>query len=101
MNYKLISLQNRLARSEERKKELLEWKFMGGIFGLIIFLFISMGLGIIVWIITAFANQRELGRIDTEIYSLRSMIASESSASENEIVKMRDEIEELKLQLGK
>lgn len=73
-NTYLVYLQNQKSRLESRKRDLMNFKFMGGGFGLLIFLFISMGLGIILWIVSAFINNNELNAINQELSQINSQL---------------------------
>ena len=61
-----------IKRLETERNNIIEAKFMGGGFGLILFLFFSMGLGIIAMVVSAAAKQRRLGQIDIELTNARA-----------------------------
>ena len=95
-----LALENRLEQLESRKRDIENYKFMGGGIGLVCFIFISMGLGIIMMICASVMNSNELSNVNAEIIALKSQIAAnsgeKSQAKEDEISSLKREIEELK-----
>ena len=69
-------LENQLGELESRKTEILEHKFLGGGFGLILFLFFTLGLGIVVWFISYLWKQTELNSLENKITVLNVIIFS-------------------------
>ena len=71
-------LENELGELEAKRNKILEYKFLGGGFGLILFLFFSFGLGVIVWIISYIWKQAELNSLDNKIKALNAIIFSKT-----------------------
>ena len=71
-------LENELGELESRKAKILEYKFLGGGFGLILFLFFSFGLGIVVWFISYIWKQAELNSLENKITALNAIIFSKT-----------------------
>ena len=71
-------LENELGELESRKAKILDYKFLGGGFGLILFLFFSFGLGIIVWLISYVWKQAKLNSLENRIVAINAIIFSKT-----------------------
>jgi len=78
-----------IERLDNEKNNIIGAKFMGGGFGLVLFLFFSMGIGIIVMIASAVTKQRRLGQIDIELNNAKAQyyVALEREGKEASIAK--------------